>query len=64
MEVPHNLTFLRTYADAGLFIILSGAATFEDAMDVLDTQFKMPLRIIYARHEVKSFHASGKTMKS
>ena len=47
-----KLTFLRTHAGAELFSILESATTFNDAINILDTQFKKPTRVIYARHEL------------
>ena len=53
-EDNNKLTFLRSYAGSDLFSILVQATTFDNAIALLDAQFKKPSRVIYARHQVLS----------
>ena len=51
-EAAHKLTFLRSQAGAELYAILEGATTFDEAITILDGQFKRPTRVVYARHQL------------
>ena len=49
-----KLTFLRLHAGHELFAILKSVTTFNDALSVLDAQFRRPTRILFARHQLLS----------
>jgi len=50
----HKLTFLRSHAGSELYSLLSSSADFESALEILDTQFDRPTRVLYARHQLLS----------
>ena len=49
--MAHKLTMLRTYAGPELFAVLKSATTFEEALGILDKQFRKQARILFARHQ-------------
>ena len=52
LDDKHKLAFLKKYAGSELYTLLKSASTFNDALNLLDTQFKTPTRILFARHEL------------
>ena len=50
----HKLISLISHVGADFFTILEAAASYEEALSVLDKHFKKPTRFIYARHQLLS----------